>query len=113
MKKKEGFEFGRMLFGCVFVAFVSVFVWIMSDVFVAPSLKGYETIPCRIVKSSVKMERSIDSSSLRSSPTNILEKPINPTRFASQTVVSSSSAALRAVCRFLRSMRPERNMNAW
>ena len=57
MKKKEGFDFGRMLFGCVFVAFVSVFVWIMSDVFVAPSLNGYETIPCRIVKSSVKMEK--------------------------------------------------------
>ena len=57
MKKKSGFDFGRMLFGCVFVAFVSVFVWIMSDVFAAPSLKGYETIPCRIVKSSVKMEK--------------------------------------------------------
>ena len=57
MKKKEGFEFGRMLFGCIVVAFVSVFVWIMSDVFVAPSLKGYETVPCRIVKSSVKMEQ--------------------------------------------------------
>lgn len=57
MKKEKGFDFGRMLFGCVFVAFVSVFVWIMSDVFVAPSLKGYETIPCRIVKSSVKMEK--------------------------------------------------------
>lgn len=54
---KKGFDFGRMVFGCVFVAFVSVFVWIMSDVFFAPSLKGYETIPCRIVKSSVKMEK--------------------------------------------------------
>lgn len=57
MKKKEGFDFGRMLFGCVFVAFVSVFVWIMSDVFGAPSLKGYEAVPCRIVKSSVEMEK--------------------------------------------------------
>ena len=57
MKKKEGFEFGRMLFGCVFVAFVSVFVWIMSDVFVAPSLNGYETAHCRIVKSSIEMEK--------------------------------------------------------
>ena len=54
---KKGFDFGRMVFGCVFVAFVSVFVWIMSDVFFAPSLKGYETVPCRIVKSSVKMEK--------------------------------------------------------
>ncbi|MBP5227041.1 MAG: DUF3592 domain-containing protein, partial [Kiritimatiellae bacterium] len=57
MKQKKGFDFGRMLFGCVFVAFVSVFVWIMSDVFVAPSLNGYETAHCRIVKSSVKMEK--------------------------------------------------------
>ena len=57
MKKKKGFDFGRMVFGCVFVAFVTVFVWIMSDVFFAPSLKGYETVPCRIVKSSVKMEK--------------------------------------------------------
>ena len=57
MKKKSGFDFGRMLFGCVFVAFVCVFTWIMSEVFAAPSLKGYETIPCRIVKSSVKMEK--------------------------------------------------------
>ena len=54
---KKGFDFGRMVFGCVFVAFVSVFVWIMSDVFFAPSLKGYETVPCRIVKSSVMMEK--------------------------------------------------------
>ena len=57
MKKKNGFEFGRMVFGCVFVAFVSVFAWIMSDVFVTSSLKGYETVPCRIVKSSVEMEK--------------------------------------------------------
>ena len=57
MKKKKGFDFGRMVFGCVFVAFVTVFAWIMSDVFFAPSLKGYETVPCRIVKSSVKMEK--------------------------------------------------------
>ena len=57
MKEEKGFDFGRMLFGCVFVAFVSVFVWIMSDVFVAPSLNGYETAHCRIVKSSVKMEK--------------------------------------------------------
>lgn len=56
MKKKNGFEFGRMVFGCVFVAFVSVFAWIMSDVFLTPSLKGYETVPCRIVESSVEME---------------------------------------------------------
>ena len=57
MKKEKGFDFGRMVFGCVFVAFVTVFAWIMSDVFFAPSLKGYETVPCRIVKSSVKMEK--------------------------------------------------------
>ena len=56
MKQEKGFDFGRMVFGCVFVAFVTVFAWIMSDVFFAPSLKGYETVPCRIVKSSVKME---------------------------------------------------------
>ncbi len=31
MKKKEGFEFGRMVFGCAIVAFVSVFVWFMSE----------------------------------------------------------------------------------
>ena len=57
MKKKKGFDLGRMVIGCVLVAFVSVFAWIMSDVFFAPSLKGYETVPCRIVKSSVKMEK--------------------------------------------------------
>ncbi len=57
MKRKNGFEFGRMVFGCVFVAFVSVFAWIMSDVFLTPSLKGYETVPCRMVKSSVEMEK--------------------------------------------------------
>lgn len=57
MKEEKGFDFGRMLFGCVFVAFVSVFVWIMSDVFVAPSLNGYETAHCRIVKSSIEMEK--------------------------------------------------------
>ena len=56
MKRKKGFEFGRMVFGCAFVAFVSVFVWIMSDALFTPSLKGYETVPCRIVESSVKME---------------------------------------------------------
>ena len=57
MKRKKGFDFGRMVFGCAIVAFVSVFAWIMSDVFLAPSLKGYEAVPCRIVKSSVKMEK--------------------------------------------------------
>ncbi len=57
MKEEKGFDFGRMVFGCVFVAFVSVFVWIMSDVFVAPSLNGYETAHCRIVKSSIEMEK--------------------------------------------------------
>ena len=57
MKQKKGFEFGRMVFGCVFVVFVSVFAWIMSDVFLTPSLKGYEVVPCRIVRSSVKMEK--------------------------------------------------------
>lgn len=57
MKKKNGFEFGRMVFGCAIVAFVSVFAWIMSDALFAPSLKGYETVPCRIVGSSVKMEQ--------------------------------------------------------
>ena len=57
MKQKKGFDFGRMVIGCAAVAFVSVFVWIMSDVFVAPSLNGYETAHCRIVKSSVKMEK--------------------------------------------------------
>lgn len=57
MKKKKGFDFGRMVFGCAFVAFATVFAWIMSDVFFAPSLKGCETVPCRIVKSSVKMEK--------------------------------------------------------
>ena len=57
MKKKSGFDFGRMVFGCLFVAFVTVFAWIMSGIFFAPSLKGYETVPCRIVKSSVKMEK--------------------------------------------------------
>ncbi len=57
MKQKNGFDFGRMVFGCAIVAFVSVFAWIMSDVFLAPSLKGYEAVPCRIVKSSVKMEK--------------------------------------------------------
>lgn len=57
MKQKNGFDFGRMVFGCVLVAFVSVFVWFMSDALFTPSLKGYETVPCRIVKSSVKMEK--------------------------------------------------------
>ena len=57
MNRKNGFEFGRMVFGCVFVAFVSVFAWIMSDVFLTPSLKGYETVPCRMVKSFVEMEK--------------------------------------------------------
>ena len=56
MKKKNGFEFGRMMFGCAIAAFVSVIAWIMSDALFSPSLKGYETVPCRIVKSSVKME---------------------------------------------------------
>ena len=46
-----------MVFGCAIVAFVSVFAWIMSDVFLAPSFKGYEAVPCRIVKSSVTMEK--------------------------------------------------------
>ena len=57
MKQEKGFDFGRMVFGCAVVAFVTVFAWITSDVFFAPSLKGYETVPCRIVKSSVKMEK--------------------------------------------------------
>ena len=57
MKQKKGFEFGRMVFGCAIVAFVSVFVWLMSDALFTPSLKGYEVVPCRIVKSSVKMEK--------------------------------------------------------
>ncbi len=57
MKQKKGFDFGRMVFGCAIVAFVSVFVWFMSDALFTPSLKGYETVPCRIVKSSVKMEK--------------------------------------------------------
>ena len=55
-KKKEGFEFGRLLFGTAFVAFVCVFFTIMSGDLFKPSLKGYETVPCRIVQSSVKME---------------------------------------------------------
>ncbi len=59
MKKKERFEFPRLLFGCAFVAFVCVFVWVMSGDVFAPPLKGYETVPCLIVKSSVKME-SVD-----------------------------------------------------
>lgn len=57
MMQQKGFSFGRMAFGFVFVAFVSVFAWIMSDVFVTPSLKGYETVSSRIVKSSVEMEK--------------------------------------------------------
>ena len=57
MKQEKGFEFGRMVFGCAIVAFVSVFVWFMSDALFTPSLKGYEVVPCRIVKSSVKMEK--------------------------------------------------------
>ena len=57
MKQEKGFDFWRMVFGCVFVALVTVFAWIMSDVFFAPLLKGYETVPCRIVKSSVEMEK--------------------------------------------------------
>ena len=57
MKQGKGFDFGRMVFGCIFVAFVTVFAWIMSDALFTPSLKGYETVPCRIVKSSVKMEK--------------------------------------------------------
>ena len=57
MKQEKGFVFGRMVFGCAIVAFVSVFVWFMSDALFTPSLKGYETVPCRIVKSSVKMEK--------------------------------------------------------
>ena len=57
MKQEKGFAFGRMVFGCAIVAFVSVFVWFMSDALFTPSLKGYETVPCRIVKSSVKMEK--------------------------------------------------------
>ena len=57
MKQKKGFDFGRMVIGCAAVAFVSVFAWVMSDVHFTPSLKGYETVPCRIVKSSVKMEK--------------------------------------------------------
>jgi len=57
MKQKKGFDFGRMVGGCAMVAFVSVFAWIMSNALCAPSLKGYETVPCRIVKSSVAMEK--------------------------------------------------------
>ena len=57
MKQEKGFAFGRMVFGCAIVAFVSVFVWFMSEALFTPSLKGYETVPCRIVKSSVKMEK--------------------------------------------------------
>lgn len=57
MKQEKGFIFGNMVFGCALVAFVSVFVWVMSDALFMPSLKGYETVPCRIVKSSVKMEK--------------------------------------------------------
>ncbi len=57
MKRKKGFDFGRMLFGCVFVVFVFVFVWFMSGALFTPSLKGYDTVPCRIVKSSVRMEK--------------------------------------------------------
>ena len=57
MKKKKGFDLGRMVLGCAFVGFVCVFAWIMSDVLVATSLRDYETVPCRIVKSSVKMEK--------------------------------------------------------
>jgi hypothetical protein len=57
MKQKKGFEFGRMVCGCAIVVFVSVSVWFMSDALFTPSLKGYEVVPCRIVKSSVKMEK--------------------------------------------------------
>ena len=55
-KGKDGFDFGRFLFGGLFVTFVCVFIWLMSDMLFAPSLKGYEKVPCRIVQSSVKME---------------------------------------------------------
>ncbi len=55
-KGKDGFELGRFLFGGIFVAFVCCFAWLMSGELFAPSLKGYETVPCRIVQSSVKME---------------------------------------------------------
>ena len=56
-RKEEGrFEFGRLLFGTAFVAFVCVFFTIMSGDLFKPSLKGYETVPCRIVQSSVKKE---------------------------------------------------------
>ena len=57
MKQEKGFVFGRMVCGCAIVAFVSVSVWFMSDALFTPSLKGYEVVPCRIVKSSVKMEK--------------------------------------------------------
>lgn len=57
MKQKKGFDFGRMVFGCIVLAFVSFMAWIMSNVFFTSSLKDYETVPCRIVKSSVKMEK--------------------------------------------------------
>ena len=57
MKKKNSFRFGQMAFGCVIIAFVSVFACIMASSIFAPPLKGYATVPCRIVKSSVKMEK--------------------------------------------------------
>lgn len=56
MKRKDRFELGRFLFGAIFASFVFVFVGLMSSGLFAPSLKGYETVPCRIVQSSVKME---------------------------------------------------------
>ena len=56
VKKEKGFAFGQMVMGCILVAFVSVFVCIMSQSLIPSSFKGYETVSCRIVRSSVKME---------------------------------------------------------
>ena len=54
--RKEGMDWGRLAFGCVWLAFLSVMAWVFVRMAVAPSLKDWDPVSCRIVKSSVKME---------------------------------------------------------
>ena len=56
-KEKKGIVVGRLIIGCVILASVAFFAWLLARSFILPPLRDYEPVPCRIVQSKVVQKR--------------------------------------------------------
>ena len=55
-RRKDGMNWGRFVFGCVLLVFVSVMASVFAHTAYSPSLKEWGIVPCSVVKSSVEMK---------------------------------------------------------